>query len=151
MNKGVLDLFEKKEKLQSLKKQLIGKNEFVKVDVVAVEIDEVVDKLSEAFAQNNKDIIKEYMEKDKDGIYGHNQTRTWKWRKKLCPKDTFDPPAAKKDSEGNLITSRKSLETLYLNTYAERMKPNDVAEGFEDPWRMEELENVLMNLKNGKA
>ena len=82
----------------------------------------------------------------------------------------MEPPAAKKDAKGNLITSKPSLENLYINTYAERLTPNEVEEGYEDlkslqdklfdlrkilagtniseDWTMVKLEKILKNLNS---
>ena len=94
-------------------------------------------------------------------------------KKKLAPKNTIDPPAAKIDKFGNLVTDKKGLEELYLETYKDRLKPNEIADGLEDlkslkeylfrlrlkyasqqisdDWSYSDLEKVLKSLKNGKA
>jgi hypothetical protein len=38
----------------------------------------------------------------------------------LAPKSIIEPPMAKKDSHGNLITGKSKLEKLYLETYVNR-------------------------------
>ena len=53
-------------------------------------------------------------------------------KKKLCPKNINEAPAAKKNEYGELITDRKDLENLYSDTYKKRLKPNPTVEGFED-------------------
>ena len=53
-------------------------------------------------------------------------------KKRLAPKNTLDPPAAKKDKDGNLVTGREELEKLYIDTYVERLHPNTMAEGLEN-------------------
>ena len=94
-------------------------------------------------------------------------------KKKLAPKNTIDPPAAKIDKFGNLVTDKKGLEELYLETYKDGLKPNEIADGLEDlkslkeylfqlrlkyasqqisdDWKYSDLEKVLKSLKNGKA
>ena len=81
--------------------------------------------------------------------------------------------AAKKDEFGNLVTDKKGLEDLYLETYKNRLKPNKIANGLEElkslkeylfqlrmkysskviseDWSIGDLEKVLKSLKNGKA
>ena len=93
--------------------------------------------------------------------------------KKIVPKNTIDPPSAKRDSKGNLVTSKEELEQLYLDTYVKRLSPNPVKEDLKDifelkdmlfdlrieesklnvtpDWTMDELEIVLKGLKNNKA
>ena len=117
--------------------------------------------------------MEEYLEYQNDAIEGFSQPKTWKLKKKLAPKNTFDPPAGKKDAFGNLITDKDGLEALYLETYINRLKPNKIADGLEDlkelkeylfklrlkyasqnvsaDWTIEHLNKVLKSLKNGKA
>ena len=102
-----------------------------------------------------------------------SQPKTWKLKKRLAPKNTIDPPAAKKDKFGNLVTDKDGLEALYLETYIDRLKPNKIADGLEElkdlkeylfklrlkyasqviseEWSIDDLEKVLKSLKSGKA
>ena len=52
----------------------------------------------------------------KDPLDGFNQIGTWNLKKKLSPKNSQEPPMAKKDSLGNLVTDKAELEKLYLET-----------------------------------
>ena len=45
---------------------------------------------------------------------GFNQVKTWGLTKKLCPKNTLDPPSAKKNKDGNLVSDKDALEKLYI-------------------------------------
>ena len=80
---------------------------------------------------------------------------------------------AKKDATGNLVTDRKELENLYIETYMKRLQPNKITEGLETleemkeflyqiryelcqgrkskDWEMDKFEKVLKGLKNNKA
>ena len=49
-----------------------------------------------------------------DGSF--SQINFWKLKKSLM-KSSSDPPTAKKDSGGNVITERESLKSLYIETY----------------------------------
>ena len=70
-----------------------------------------------------EDIVDEYLG-NADSDEPHNQIKTWKLKKKLAPKNTSDPPSAKMNAEGQLVTEKSELEKLYLNTYIEMLKPN---------------------------
>ena len=94
-------------------------------------------------------------------------------KKKLAPKTAVDPPAAKLNSKGKLVTNKEELEQLYLDTYIERLTPNPVDEDLEDifelknelfdmrieesktkvtsDWTMDDLEEILKTLKSNKA
>ena len=85
----------------------------------------------------------------------------------------IDPPAAKKDSSGKLVTDRKELENLYLETYKTRLTPNPISEDLQElknlkeylfslrkrlaekeiseDWTLDNLEKVLKSLQNNKA
>ena len=70
-------------------------------------------------ADINADKVKEFLKTCKDeNVLNHRGF--WKMKKKLCPKQ-LDPPMAKHDSQGNLITNPAALKKLYLQTYTERL------------------------------
>ena len=50
-----------------------------------------------------------------------SQIGMWKVKKKLCPRPK-DPPTAKRDDFGNLITAPSALKNLYLPTYKNRLQ-----------------------------
>ena len=79
-----------------------------------------------------------------DPLDGFNQSGTWALKKKLAPKNAEDPPMAKKDTFGNLITDKKQLEKLYLETYIKRLKPNLITPGLES---LEEMKEFLFQLR----
>ena len=49
-----------------------------------------------------------------------SQLGMWKLKNKLIPRD-LDPPMAKLDDKGNLISAPNALKTLYLEHYAKRL------------------------------
>ena len=94
-------------------------------------------------------------------------------RTKLQDKTCCATTMAKKDPKGNLVTDKSMLENLYLETYVERLEPNDMAPGLENleklkeylfhlrylnckykkskEWSKEDLDKALKSLKNNKA
>ena len=96
----------------------------------------------------------------------------WKLKKKLCPIPT-DPPMAKLDNSGNLITNPDGLKKIYLQTYASRLAPRLIKDEYRDifllktelwqqrhiiirniissDWTQKHLHKVLASLKNNKA
>ena len=79
-----------------------------------------------------------------DTIEGFSQIKTYNLKKRLCPKNTLDPPSAKRDHAGKLVSDPDELESLYLKTYRERLTPNEVPENLK---KTEELKNVLFSLR----
>ena len=96
----------------------------------------------------------------------------WKMKQKLWP-SSCDPPMAKHDREGNLVTAPGALKNLYLETYRDRLKHRDMNPDLMDvyflkmelwmsrlsnikkiktlPWDYEKLDTVLKGLKNNKS
>ena len=75
---------------------------------------------------------------------GFTQTKVWSLKKKLAPKASIDPPSAKRDKDGKLVTNKSELEQLYLDTYVQRLTPNPVKEGMEE---IVKLNDTLFNLR----
>ena len=101
-----------------------------------------------------------------------SQSWLWKLKSKLCPKSQ-DPPIAKKDYGGNLVTDPEQLKRLYAETYAHRPRHKKIAANYSDllrlkselwtrrlhnikakvtnPWSMANLEKALKSLKTNQA
>ena len=166
-------LFQEKE---SLKSRIAEKENLEAVDEAAElcdELNEVEEKIANICAKKNKALVDEHLGAKNDTIEGYSQAKIWSLKKKLSPKNTIDPPAAKKDEHGNLVTDREALEDLYLETYKSRLKPNPVADGYEDlkelneylsemqlklakskisrDWSIDDFEKALKSFKNNKA
>ena len=166
-------LFLEKEHIKSK----IAENENGNFNVAKVKLDKELEHVNEEIAQicaeKNKKLVDEYLGRTNDVFEGYGQAKTWALKKKLCPKNTFEAPAAKKDDNGKLVTDRTALENLYSETYKKRLKPNPTAKGFEDlynakeflydlqmklarsqvseDWTFADLKNALKKCKNGKA
>ena len=70
-------------------------------------------------SERNAKIVEDYVASLSDN--GHfSQTGMWKLRKKLHPQQ-LDPPMAKIDKSGNVITAPPLLRNLYPETYKDRL------------------------------
>ena len=136
-------------------------------------LEEVNGKISDLCSETNKRIVEDFLKHTSDGIDGFSQPKVWKMKKSLAPKNTFDPPAAKLDTNGNLISDLRNLEALYLETYVQRLKPNKMDDELENlenlkeylfklryalaktskspNWTLDKLEDALKTFKNNKA
>ena len=143
MNPKLENLFATKESIKSKIEVLENSenNEDLLDDLFELEeeYDETIEKIGNLCATKNKELVNQYLGKSQDTIEGHNQERTWALRKKLCPKTSVEPPSAKMDADGNLVTNKTELENLYLNTYVQRLTPNPVKEGLEDIIKLKEM------------
>ena len=70
----------------------------------------------------------------------------WKLKSKLFPKPP-NPPMAKIDKYGNLITEQGPPKKLYLETYVERLKHRQINEEFKDIF---DLKSLLWNMRLDK-
>ena len=178
LKKGNLDpklqyLFQEKETIKSKIQQLENKNKYEEIKHLEDSLEKIDEKISNMCADKNKKIVNDYLGKTGDIIEGYNQAKTWGLTKKLSPKNSFDPPCAKRDKNGYLVTEKEALEKLYIETYTERLKPNEVREGFSElkimkeylfqinhkiakarpsnDWKLEDLEKSLKTFKNNKS
>ena len=96
----------------------------------------------------------------------------WKVKSKLYPTVT-EPPLAKKDADGNLVTAVLPLQELYLSTYVQRLSDRPMKDDMSDLrelkttlwesrlslikdkksklWTLPDLEKVLKSLKNNQT
>ena len=64
-----------------------------------------------------------------EGKFSHQGL--WKIKQKLCPAAN-DPPMAKKDEKGNIITAPEALKHLYLETYRKRLRQREMKSDYMD-------------------
>ena len=122
-------------------------------EIATKRLEEVEKYLNDHCAEKNAETVREYVQGVENDAGNFSQLKLWKLKQKLCPKNP-DPPMAKKDRNGNLITSPESLKSLYLKTYQNRLQnremKNELLDVFflkEELWssRMEELRNSKTN------
>ena len=166
-------LVQDKLKLKSKLKSFLKNNE-CKVDqqIAELKLSNIEETITHELASSNAEAVKEYVGNMETLDGNFSQLGLWKLKKKLCPLKS-DPPMAKLDNNGNLVTTPEALKNLYLETYRTRLKHRDMDRKYMDifflkselwqircqnlkqiktkPWTMNELENVLKNLKNNKS
>ena len=101
-----------------------------------------------------------------------NQNGMWKLKNKLWPKER-DPPMAKFDERGNLISCPEGLKKLYLRHYKQRLAHRKIKHFYEEnyhkkvllwslrfnriksvkteDWQIKELRNAIKSLKSNKT
>ena len=166
-------LFQQKESIKSKIAKLENENKFAEIYQLQDTLESINNNIASISAKKNKMIVDDYLGKTNDTIEGFNQAKTWGLTKKLCPKNSIDPPCAKKNKHGQLVTDKEDLEKLYIETYTERLKPNPVKEQFAEmksmkeylfninhkiaqrnpskEWNIDDLNKALKTLKNNKA
>ena len=159
-----------------LKSQLkiFNKNNTCKIarQIVAEKLKEIDEAVAEEESDRNIKVVKEHINSIETLEGNFSQLGLWKLKQRLCPSNS-DPPMAKHDEKGNLITAPETLKKLYLETYVKRLSHRDMKEDYLDiyflktdlwqsrleiikevktpPWKMADLEAVLKSLKNNKC
>ena len=168
-NKNIQEKLNQKTKLKSFIK--VCKN----TDTLKDAEDELMNLEKEIFnehAKMNTEFVKEQIKTIEliDGKF--SQQGFWKIKQKLCPRAS-DPPMAKRDIYGNIITAPQALKNLYLETYKKRLRQRSMKADYMDifylksklwqsryqylkhiktpNWNMNNLDNVLKSLKNNKT
>ena len=140
--------------------------------IAEAKLDEVEHFLDEQCGKKNAETVKNHVSKMETMEGNFCQLGMWKIKRKLCPQIP-DPPMAKLDENGSLVTAPNLLKDLYLRTYVNRlshrkMKPeyNDIyclkmelwssrlklLKNTKTPsWKMEHLDTVLKSLKTNKT
>ena len=162
-----------KLKLKSKLKAFLKDNKCKTAQQIAKsKISDIEEAITNELASTNAETVKEYIGSMETLEGNFSQLGLWKLKQKLCPLKS-DPPMAKYDNVGNLVTTPEALKNLYLETYEKRLKHREMEEKYMDiyflkselwqnrlenlrkikskPWNMKQLENVLKGLKNNKS
>ena len=132
-------------------------------------VDEII---SQDCAEENTRKVNEWLDCLESENGGFSQNGMWKLKSKLCPRP-LDPPIAKLDKNGDLVTRPEKLLDLYLETYSNRLSHRKMKKEYEDifylknklwnlrlekcsevkteNWSMKNLRAVLKGLKSNKA
>ena len=135
------------------------------------DLDLIEKKLAENISREKSNSVRDHLNSLKiNGTF--SQLRLWKVRQKVCPRPA-DPPMAKKDTNGNLVTAPKQLKKLYSDTYKHRLRNRVMKEDLidiyflkkdlwasrlieleknkTDGWNLQELRLSLKSLKTNKT
>ena len=127
--------------------------------------------LTDSCARENAEKVRKHIQNIETLEGNFSQNGLWKLKKKLCPMIS-DPPMAKVDKDGNLVTAPNLLRKLYLETYFNRLKHREMKKDLLDiydlkmdlwssrltvlnsrktsPWTRENLDSALSSLKKTK-
>ena len=168
-NSEIQKLLDEKLKIQKKIKLTLIKEERIVAQQEMVEIEQRISKLS---SERNCEIVNNYTKSlgTLDGRF--SQLGMWKLKNQLVPKD-MDPPMAKQDKYGNLITTPEALKKLYLETYVDRLNHREIKPDMKnhylkkmelwnmrfshlksqitDDWTTDELSKTLKTLKTNKS
>ena len=149
----------------------MAKSEFAKY-TIKMKIEQIEEKILKITSEKNAKKITEQISQIQTLDGSFSQTGMWNVRSKLFPR-LIDPPMAKKDIDGNLITGPEALKKLYSQTYADRLKPRQIKADFQEifdlksilwdqrmkiikskksnPWTLSDVEKITKSLKNNQT
>ena len=170
LDENVRNLFSEREKLKykiadsTLTESVLSQSKSKLKDVEA--------RIADINAEKNFNTIKDHVKHLVDDTDNLNCIKMWQLKKKICSKKS-DPPVAKLNEKGELVTEPTQLKKLYENTYKKRlehrtMKPElegmynlkmelfnlrlEVTKNIKsDNWSEEDLIKVIKSLKKNKS
>ena len=84
----------------------------------------------EIYEKNREKVIENFKNlEDSEGLV--NTNGMWNLKKKVFPKNKESLPCAKKNSSGNLVTKPAQLRSLYIDTFAHRMRKRPIVSNLE--------------------
>ena len=138
------------------------------LEVAKQNLEKVEERISAEIAERNAKLVEEQINvlDTTDGKF--SQLGLWKVKNRICPR-AKDPPMAKRDEHGNLITAPNALKDLYIRTYKERLRHREIGADYKElqvlkselwdlrfksirlkvtaPWTLSELNKVTKSLK----
>ena len=79
-------------------------------------------------SEKKTQIVKEHINELSNGSDQLSRLNMWRLKQKLCPRNS-DPPMAKKDQNGVLVSNPDELKSLYLETYKQRLRKRTIRPG----------------------
>ena len=168
-NTEIDELLKQKSKLKIIISKNISQEEKSKAELKLNQIEEKLSKLS---SSRNLKIVAEHLKLLEDNGGKFSQTGMWRLKTKLWPKPK-DPPMAKFDRKGNLISAPNALKKLYIDHYVQRLEHRDIRPEYVEnynkkvalwklrsqrlkmkvtpDWSLKELRNGIKLLKNNKS
>ena len=128
--------------------------------------------IGNTIGDRNAKIVASHVKGVEDNGGNLSHIKLWDLKKKLCPQQG-DPPMAKRDELGNLISAPEALKSLYARTYSRRLRSREMSQNLMDvyilkeelwssrlkclsnvkseEWSPNKLINVLKQMKNNKS
>ena len=136
------------------------------------QIEDIEKEMSEKMSDRNASKVTDQISELSLGEGKFSQVGMWKLKSKLCPK-TLNPPIAKNDQDGNLVTAPSQLKQLYIKTYQHRLRHRKMDGKYSDilllknelwvrrfeqcrkkttnPWTIDNIDKAIKSLKNNQS
>lgn len=155
-----------------LKKSILKPQSKTSNEISQTKLEVMEERIADLSADKNAKKIKGQIEHLSNFEGEFSRSGLWEVKKSVCHRSK-DPPMAKKDTAGNLVTEPEKLKQLYINEFTNRLRPREMASGMANlrsvkeklwskrkeelkqiktaDWNMQQLETVIKSLKLNKA
>ena len=123
------NLMKAKQDLRNELGKVSGKNQFAENEIKQ-NIDIIDKEISIICAEKNCKIVKEHFAELSSNDDQVCRLNMWKLKRKLCPRN-IEPPMAKKDANGQLVSNPVKLKQLYADTYKHRLRHRDIRPDYQ--------------------
>ena len=122
---------------------ILGKSPASYENEIKDKIDKIEEDISRICSDRNSKIVKDHIS-ELSNVEGQVfRPSMWRLKQKLCPRN-IEPPMAKKDVNGNLVSNPENLKLLYLQTYKQRLCHREIQPDYKE---LEILKNFLFNIR----
>ena len=102
----------------------------------------IENEISKICSEQNCKIVKQHFAELSSNDGQVSRLNMWKLKRKLCPR-TIEPPMAKKDANGKLVSNPAKLKQLYADTYEHRLRHRTIRPEYK---QLENLKNFLFEI-----
>ena len=129
METELQNLMKAKQKLANELSKVGVENQQVR-NKIEQNIDIIENEISLICSEKNSKIVKEHLAELSNNEDQVCRLNMWRLKQKLCPRNV-DPPMAKKDVNGELVSEPGKLKQLYANTYKHRLRHRVIQPEYE--------------------
>ena len=112
-------------------------------EICISQLEKTEEKITSLMAERNLNLVNQQIAQISSTDGNFNQNNLWKVKSNLLPRPQ-DPPMAKRDAGGNLVTAPLPLKKLYIETYKKRLEHRPMKEEYKDIY---ELKTLLWDLR----
>ena len=127
-NPEIEKLLNQKSKLKILLSKNISQEQKSKFEIKLTQTEKQLSNLS---SLKNAQIVSEHLKSLEFNGGKFSQTGMWRLKNKLWPKPK-DPPMAKYDRKGNLVSAPRALKELYLDHYKQRLAHREIRSEYRE-------------------
>ena len=104
----------------------------------------IEDELADKIYERNRQIIIDQVASMTDTACNLSRIKMWKIKQRVCPKQDVSYPVAKINQNGDFVSNKTELKSLYVDTYKQRLKHREMQPEY---LKLKELKEGLFNMR----